>query len=150
MIEIHHPHPVQLGPRARMAHPRQQLVEIGRLVVARIGDIAEMRQRSLPTLEHLLQEVFQRWQGTLPHLSYVTDAGDNETAYFDKLLSRMRHPRTGAKLNWVRVVDFYHASERLWTMAGLLFGKGRRSAAWARKMQKWLKKPGGANRVLHS
>jgi hypothetical protein len=101
-------------------------------------------------LTQLLQEVFQRWQGTLPHLSYVTDAGDNETGYFDRVLSRMRHPRTGARLNWVRVVDYYHASERLWTMAELLFGKGRRSAAWARKMQKWLKKPGGANRVLHS
>ena len=54
------------------------------------------------------------------------------------------------KLNWIRVVDYYHASERLWTMAELLFGKGQRSTAWARKMQKWLKKPGGVNRVLHS
>lgn len=98
----------------------------------------------------LLQEVLRRWQGTLPHLSYVTDAGDNETTYFDTVLARMRHPRTREKLAWVRVVDFYHVSERLWTMAELLFGKGRRAAAWARKMQKWLKKPGGANRVLHS
>ena len=31
-----------------------------------------------------------------------------------------------------------------------MFGKGRRSAAWVRKMQRWLLKPGGANRVLHS
>ena len=48
------------------------------------------------------------------------------------------------------MVDFYHASERIWTMAELLFGKGKRSASWARKMTKWLKKPGGVNRVLHS
>jgi hypothetical protein len=101
-------------------------------------------------LTRLLGAVLQRWQGTLPHLSYVTDAGDNETTYFDKVLSRMTHPVSGAKLHWVRVVDYYHASERLWTMGELLFGKGRRSAAWVRKMQKWLKKPGGVNRVLHS
>src|SRR6202171_3836783 len=62
----------------------------------------------------------------------------------------MKHPRSGAPLDWIRVVDYYHASERLWTLADLLFGKGKGSVAWARKMQKWLLKPGGVNRVLHS
>jgi hypothetical protein len=80
----------------------------------------------------------------------VTDSGDNETAYYDKVLSRMKHPRTGEKLQWQRVADYYHASERLWTMAELLFGKGQRASAWVRKMQKWLLKPSGGNRVLHS
>jgi hypothetical protein len=101
-------------------------------------------------LTQLLRAVLQRWQGPLPRLCYVTDAGDNETTYYAKVLSRMKHPRTGVPLDWIRVVDYYHASERLWTLAELLFGKGRRSAAWARKMQKWLLKPGGVNRVLHS
>jgi hypothetical protein len=80
----------------------------------------------------------------LPRLCYVTDAGDNETTYCDKVLSRMRHPRTGAALEWIRVVDYYHASERVWTLADLLFGKGRRGAAWAWKMQKWLLQAGSA------
>jgi hypothetical protein len=66
------------------------------------------------------------------------------------VLRRLRHPRTGAKLDWIGVVDYYHASERLWAMAEQLFGKGQRATAWVRKMQKWLKKPGGVNRVLHS
>ena len=101
-------------------------------------------------LTRLLRELLRRWQGPLPRLSYVTDAGDSETTYYDKVLSRMKHPRTGAKLNWIRVVDYYHASERLWTLADLLFGKGQRSVGWVRKMQKWLLKPGGVNRVLHS
>lgn len=39
---------------------------------------------------------------------------------------------------------------RLWKRAELLFGQGQRATAWARKMQKWLLKPGGVNRVLHS
>jgi hypothetical protein len=101
-------------------------------------------------LTRLLRAVLGRWQGPLPRLCYVTDAGDNETTYYEKVLRRWRHPRTGAPLGWVRVVDYYHASERLWAMAEQLFGKGRRAAAWVRKMQKWLKKPGGVHRVLHS
>ena len=101
-------------------------------------------------LTQLLVAVFERWQKTLPRLSYVTDSGDNETNYYEQVLCGMRHPLTGEKLEWIRVVDYYHASERVWAMADLLFGKGRRSASWARKMQKWLKKPGGVNRVLHS
>lgn len=111
----------------------------------------EFGQKTMSTaLTQLLQDVLRRWQGPLPRLCYVTDAGDNETTYYDKVLRRMKHPTSGVKLAWIRVVDYYHASERIWTMAELLFGKGRRSKAWARKMQKWLKKPGGVNRVLHS
>jgi hypothetical protein len=101
-------------------------------------------------LTELLAAVLSGWQGPLPRLCYVTDAGDNETAYYERVLRRLRHPRTGERLGWVRVVDYYHASERVWVMGELLFGKGRRCAAWARKMQRWLLKPGGANRVLHS
>jgi hypothetical protein len=101
-------------------------------------------------LTRLLEEVLRGWDGPLPRLSYVTDAGDNETTYYDKVLKRMKHPVTGAKLEWLRVVDYYHASERVWTMAELLFGKGQQATSWARKMQKWLLKPGGVNRVLHS
>jgi hypothetical protein len=101
-------------------------------------------------LTRLLRDVLQQWDGPLPRLCYVTDAGDNETTYYDKVLSRLKHPCTGARLDWIRVVDYYHASERLWTMADLLVGPGQRSVGWARKMQKWLLKPGGVNRVLHS
>ena len=101
-------------------------------------------------LTHLLQEVLRRWQGPLPRLSYVTDAGDNETTYYKKVLRHLRHPRTGQRLQWFWVVDYYHASERLWKMADALFGVGQRSWAWARKMQKLLLKPGGVGRVLHS
>ena len=98
----------------------------------------------------LVKEVLRRWQGPLPRLSYVTDSGDNETTYYDKVLARMKHPRTGAKLEWLRVADYYHASERLWTMAEQLYGKSSRATSWARKMQKWLLKPSGTYRVLHS
>lgn len=111
----------------------------------------EFGQKTMSThLTRLLRDMLRGWSGPLPRLCYVTDAGDNETTYYEKVLRRMKHPRSGEKLEWLRVVDYYHASERLWTLADLLFGKGRRATAWVRKMQKWLKKPGGVNRVLHS
>ncbi len=101
-------------------------------------------------LTRLLNDVLAGWQGKLPRLCYVSDSGDRETNYYRKALSRMKHPVTGEKLDWVRVVDYYHASERIWTMADQLFGKGSRAQSWARKMLKWLLKPAGVNRVLHS
>jgi hypothetical protein len=102
-------------------------------------------------LTGLLTELFERYHGPLPRLAYVTDSGSNETGYFQEVLRRMVHPRTGKRLEWTRVADYYHASERIWTMAEVLFGKGTRDAnAWARRMLKSLKKPNGASRVLHS
>jgi hypothetical protein len=101
-------------------------------------------------LTRLVDAVLQRWQRPMPRLCYVTDAGDNETAYYRKVLQRMRHPRTGEWLEWTRVVDYYHASERLWAMAEALFGSGPVARAWARRMQKLLKKPNGIRRVLNS
>lgn len=101
-------------------------------------------------LTHLVKNVLERWERPLPRLCYVTDAGDNETTYYKKVLRRMRHPRTGEKLEWVRVVDYYHASERLWKMAEALFGQRPAARVWARRMQKLLKQPNGIRRVLNS
>lgn len=101
-------------------------------------------------LTRLVTEVLQRWDRALPRLCYVTDAGDNETAYYQTVLRRMRHPGTGVLLEWTRVVDYYHASERLWKMADALFGSGPVAKAWARRMQQLLKKPNGIRRVLNS
>lgn len=122
-----------------------------RLATVYLAYTPEFGQQTMSTqLSRLVRDTLERWQGQLPRLCYVTDAGDNETTYYDKVLRNMKHPRSGEKLEWIRVVDYYHASERLWKMADLLFGKGQRSTGWARKMQKWLLKPGGVNRVLHS
>jgi hypothetical protein len=101
-------------------------------------------------LTQLVQEVLRHWSGPQPRLSYVTDAGDNETAYYRKVLRRLRHPLSGKRLEWQWVVDYYHASLRLGKMAEALFGAGQRSYAWTRKMRKLLLKPGGVGRVLHS
>ena len=102
-------------------------------------------------LTALIEGVLKAWDGPLPRLAYVTDAGINESAYYRRVLRPMRHPLTKKKLAWWRVVDFYHAAQRLWAMASALFGTDTRAgAAWARRMAKLLKKPNGPSRVLHS
>jgi len=98
-----------------------------------------------------IEGVLKAWNGPLPRLAYITDSGITETSYYRRVLRPMRHPRTGAKLDWQRVVDFYHAAQRLWDMAAALFGTDTRAGAvWARRMAKLLKKPNGPARVLHS
>jgi hypothetical protein len=101
-------------------------------------------------LTRLVTAVLQAWDRPRPRLCYVTDAGENESAYYATVLRRMRHPRTGERLEWVRVVDYYHASERLWAMAEALFGQGRPARTWVRRMQTLLKQPNGIRRVLIS
>lgn len=101
-------------------------------------------------LTQLLTDVLAAWTGPLPRLCYVTDAGDQETAYYRKVLRPMRHPRTGRRLEWFWIVDFCHAAQRLTVMAEAIFGAGRAAATWAAKMRKLLKQPNGPARVLWS
>jgi hypothetical protein len=124
----------------------------GRLGTVYLAFAPELGQAQMTArLTALVEEVLRRWQGSLPRLTYVTDAGENETQYYRRVLRRMVHPRTGKKLEWIRIVDYYHAAQRIWTMAEALFGKeNREGRVWARRMCRLLKKPGGPFRVLHS
>lgn len=122
-----------------------------RLGTVYLAYVPELGQKTMSvTLTKLLEEVLRRWEGGALRLGYVTDAGDNETSYYEKTLEEMLHPRTEEQLKWIRVVDYYHVSQRVWTMSEALFGKCQSGTSWAKKMLKWLLKPSGANRVLHS
>jgi hypothetical protein len=102
-------------------------------------------------LTSLLNQVLEQWHGPLPTLSYITDSGSSESSNFKHALERMCHPRTGKRLVWQRVADYYHAAERVWKMSEMLFGKkSKRYKRWARRMLRLLKKPNGPKRVLHS
>ena len=102
------------------------------------------------SMTQLIEDVLRRWSGTLPRLVYVTDAGDNETSYYNNVLRKMHHPITDKKLEWIRVIDFYHACERVTKMAEALFGPGPAAQSWSRRMRQVLKEPGGVRRVLLS
>jgi hypothetical protein len=122
---------------------------LGTVYLARAPELGQQQMTS--RLTTLIREVLRRWEGPLPRLTYVTDAGDAETKYYCQVLSSMPHPRTGEKLPWIRIVDYYHAAQRIWTMAEALFDKDNPTGlAWARRMCRVLKKPAGPFRVLHS
>jgi len=124
-----------------------------RLGTIYLGHMPESGQGTLSQqLTELVHDVLMVWQGPLPRLQYVTDAGDHPTAYFETVLRPMLHPRTGAPLSWQWVVDYYHACLYITKMAEALFGKDTREAvSWAAKMRRWLRdKKHGIFRVLHS
>jgi len=124
-----------------------------RLTTIYLASPPELGQATMSgMLTALLTGLFEKWDGPLPTLAYVADSGGKESSYFEDVLKKMRHPLTGEYLTWQRVVDFYHAAERIWAMAEALFGSGKsKHRKWAHRMLKTLKrKRRGAKRVLHS
>lgn len=116
-----------------------------------LGYVPELGQETMTDeLTALIAETLRQWDGPMPRLAYVTDAGDAEVKYFRQVLRKLRHPLTSQPLDWQWIVDYFHASERLYAMAAALFGEGRAGLAWARRMGKLLKLSNGVFRVLHS
>jgi hypothetical protein len=108
------------------------------------------QQTMTDELRALLKDVFRQAEGLRPRLAYVTDAGDNETSFYRRVLKPMRHPLTGKRMEWLWIVDYFHAAARLTTMAEAAFGAGQKASAWAARMRKLLKKPNGPFKVLHA
>jgi hypothetical protein len=124
-----------------------------RLGTVYLGHMPEPGQGTLSQqLTALLTDVLRGWPGPLPRLQYVTDGGHHPNEYFVETLQNMLHPRTGHKLDWQWVVDYYHACQYVTKIAEVLFGKETQAAAaWAAKMRRWLRdKKDGIGRVLHS
>jgi len=124
-----------------------------RLGTVYLGHMPESGQGTLTQqLTALLTDVLRGWPGPLPRLQYVTDGGHHPNEYFVNTLQNMLHPRTGQKLDWQWVVDYYHACQYVTKIAEVLFGKETQAAAaWAAKMRRWLRdKKNGIARVLHS
>lgn len=124
-----------------------------RLGTIYLGQMPEPGQGTLSDeLTQLLRDVLAQWQGAMPRLVYITDAGFHPRDYFEKVLSRMPNPYCpGRYLSWEWTVDYYHACGYISKVAEAIFGAGREAHSWAAKMRRWLKdKPGGIHRVLRS
>lgn len=124
-----------------------------RLGTVYLAQMPQLGQGELTAqLKSLIVDVLAGWDSPLPRLCYVTDAGENETQFYRKVLLNLRDPRRRRRrLKWYRIIDYYHAAERITAMSECLFRKDSvEGKSWARKMRKLLLKPGGASRVLHS
>jgi len=86
----------------------------------------------------------------LPRLCYVTDCGSQEESFYCRHLCPMRHPVTKRRLSWQRIVDFYHATLRLATIAKSLKIDDATARAWQRRMRGVLLQKNGVKRVLMS
>jgi hypothetical protein len=122
-----------------------------RLGTVYLGRMPEPGQGTLSEqLTALVTAVLRRWQGPLPRLAYVTDLGFHPVAYFRNVLSRLCHPRTGERLEWQRIGDYYHAASYVGEMAEALFGDTQRGRKWLRRLLRRLKEKDGVKRVLQS
>jgi hypothetical protein len=116
-----------------------------------LGQMPQPGQTTLSEqLTALIEGVLRRWRGALPRLAYVTDMGSHPKSYFRQVLSRLCHPRTGERLEWQRIGDYYHAAGYVGKMAEALFGDSVSGRKWLRRMQRRLKEKDGVKRVLQS
>jgi hypothetical protein len=124
-----------------------------RLGTVYLGEMPEAYQTTLSdTLTELITQLLHEWDGPAPRLVYITDAGFHQSDYFEDVLTQMDDPRrAGHKLQWTRIVDFYHASEYIAKLAQVLFRDPRAGHAWQKRMRHWLKhEPNAVFRILHS
>jgi len=122
--------------------------KMGTVYIARAP---EKNQKQLTDqLTSLLRETVRACGEAVPEIVYVSDAGKVETAYWKNVLRKFYID--GQRLKITRVVDYYHASERLTTIANALkFGKNKQGRVdWLREMRKLLLQPGGWGRVMRS
>jgi hypothetical protein len=85
-------------------------------------------------------------------LVYVTDEGYHPSDYYHRVLKKMKDPRRPWRsLEWIRIIDYYHACQYIQQLADVIFGAGAESQSWAKRMRQQLKtKADGVARVLQS
>ena len=118
-----------------------------------LGEMPQAKQVTLSAeLTALVRGVLAGWDGPLPRLLYLTDAGYHPTTYFEEVLRPMEDPRrAGQRLQWLWVVDYYHAAGYVSQLAQVLFRQEKVRQAWARRMRRLLRdQDRGVIRVLHS
>jgi hypothetical protein len=96
----------------------------------------------------LLKAIIQSHGSKLSRIVYVSDAGKIETAYWKNVLRCLFVDGKRIKLH--RVVDYYHASLRLTTIADSLLLTAAQRKKWLSRVRKLLLEPGGWGRVMRS
>src|SRR5262249_17762127 len=72
-------------------------------------------------------------------LVYVTDDGYHPSDYYHSTLQKMPDAhRPWRYLEWIRIIDYYHACQYAQQLADVIFGPGAESQNWAKRMRKQL------------
>jgi hypothetical protein len=122
-----------------------------RLGTIYLGCTPETNQVTLSSqLTSLLKATIRGCGEQVPEIVYVSDAGKIETAYWKNTLRKFFVD--GVRIKITRVVDYYHAAERLTTIADALkLGKDKaKRQSWLEHARWLLLEPGGHGRVLRS
>jgi hypothetical protein len=118
-----------------------------------LGQMPESGQGTLTKqLTALLQDVLSQVDSQGLRLVYVSDDGYHPSDYYHAVLRQMHDPRRPwRQLEWIRIIDYYHACLYIQQLADTLFGPVAQGRGWARKMRQQLKmKSDGITRVLQS
>ena len=118
-----------------------------------LGQMPEAGQGTLTEqLSGLLKAVLSRVDSQSLRLVYVSDEGHHPSTYYHRVLKKMVDPRRPWRgLEWIRIVDFYHACQYVQQLADTMFGAGAAAQRWAQEMRHVLKtKTDGVARVLKS
>ena len=120
-----------------------------RLGTVYLGRTPEENQQTLSEqLTSLLKETLRSCGDRLPEVVYVTDAGKVETAFWKNVLRKFYVD--GKRIKIHRVVDYYHAAERLTKVADALKLSADKRSQWLGHARGLLLEPGGHGRVLRS
>jgi len=124
-----------------------------RLGTVYLGQMPEAGQGTLTEqLTTLLQDVLRHVDSQRLRLVYVSDDGYHPSEYYHGVLCQMHDPRRPwRQLEWIRIVDYYHACLYITQLANALFGPVAKGRAWAQQMRRQLKtQSDGITRVLQS
>lgn len=124
-----------------------------RVGTAYLGQMPEAGQGTLTDqLSGLLKAILTQVDSQSLRLAYVTDEGHHPSAYYHRVLKKMVDPRRPWRvLEWIRIVDFYHACQYVQRLADTIFGAGDAAQSWAKEMRHVLKtKADGVARLLKS
>jgi hypothetical protein len=96
----------------------------------------------------LLKSIIRTRGSKLNRIVYVSDAGKIETAYWKNVLRHLHVD--GQRIRIQRIVDYYHASLRLTTIADALLLTSSQRTKWLKRVRKLLLEPVGWGRVMRS
>ena len=96
----------------------------------------------------LLKSIIRTRGSKLSRIVYVSDAGEIETAYWKNVLRHLHVD--GQRIRIQRIVDYYHASLLLTTIADALLLTSSQRTEWLKRVRKRLLEPGGWGRVMRS